>query len=207
MKAMIFAVALIALPLSAEAQTTPLSDLPAGVYVSDPTHTSVTWKVNHLGLSHYTARFTESHATVNLDPSNPEKSTLVASVKPFSLKTDFPKPEEKDFDKELITGADWFNAGTHPEISFTSTGITLTGDNTGIITGDLNLLGVKKPMTLNVTFNGAYAEHPFTKAPAIGFSATGTIKRSEWGMTNYVPNIGDDVTILIETELGHTPKQ
>jgi polyisoprenoid-binding protein YceI len=82
---------------------------------------------------------------------------------------------------------------------FKSKSIEVTGEKTGKITGDFTLLGVTKEVTLDVTLNKA-ADHPMLKVPAVGFSATGTIKRSDFGMTTYVPAVGDEVTISIETE-------
>lgn len=185
---------------SVYAQTTDPSALPAGEYQLDKTHASLTWKVSHMGLSNYTARFTDFDATIDYDPNDLENSTLTVSVDPRSLETDYPNPEEEDFDEKLITSEDWFNAGEFPQIEFISTSITRTGENTGEVTGDLTFMGVTKPLTLDVTFNGAYESHPFSQKPAMGFSAHGTLVRSEWGMDNYVPNIGDEVELLIETE-------
>jgi len=63
------------------------------------------------------------------------------------------------------------------------------------------IIGIfSKPLTLDVTFNGGYEKMPMMNIPAMGFSATGTLKRSNWGLTSYVPMIGDDVELLIETE-------
>ncbi len=183
------------------AQTTPLAEMPAGVYSADLSHSSVTFKVNHLGLSNYTARFTKIDAELTFDPADPTKSKLSATIDPASVRTDFPKPEEKDFDKKLAQDESWFNAGKYPSITFTSTKIEKTDDKTGKVTGDLTFLGVTKPVTLDVTFNGAYAKAPFSEVPALGFSARTTIKRSDWGFSTYVPTIGDDVEIIIETEM------
>ncbi len=193
-------VAGFALETPAIAQTAAPGTLPAGIYVSDETHTSVTFKVSHMGLSHYTARFAKAEAELNFDPADPTKSSVKASVDPLSIKTDYPYPDKKDFDKELSTSADWLNAGKFPAITFTSTRIEKTGDTTGKMHGDLTLLGVTKPVTFDVTFNGAYAEHPMSKQPAMGFSATGKIKRSDFDFNQYIPMIGDDVDLLIEIE-------
>lgn len=194
----VVALGFIAIP--AHAQMTPYQDMPAGVYELDETHAQLIWQVSHLGLSNYTARFTDFDAQLTFDPKNPENSLLVATVNPTSIETDYPYPEKKDFDKKLIEGEDWFNALKFPEIKFTSTKVKKTGDNTGTITGDLTFLGVTKPMTLDVVFNGAMAQQPFSQKPTLGFSATGTLKRSEWGMATYVPNIGDEVKLIIEAE-------
>jgi len=188
--------ALCALPASAQLAT----DAPAGTYKIDTTHASVTFKVLHLGLSNYTARFTKIDATLDLDPAKPEAAKLTASIDPNSIRTDYPFPEKENFDKVLAESAKWFNAGVSKSITFTSTGVKMTGANTADVTGNLTLLGVTKPTVLKVTFNKGYASHPMAKKPAVGFSATGAIKRSEFGMTNAVPFIGDDVTLLIESE-------
>ncbi len=189
-----------ALEAPAIAQTAAPGTLPAGIYVNDDTHTSVTFKVSHMGLSHYTARFAKAEAELNFDPADPTKSTVKASVDPLSIRTDYPRPEQEDFDKKLSTNADWFNAGKFPTITFTSTSVEKTGEKTGKMHGDLTLLGVSKPVTFDVTFNGAYTEHPMAKIPAIGFSATTTIKRSDFGFSTYVPMIGDEVEVQIEAE-------
>lgn len=184
------------------ANLTPYSEMPAGVYTLDKTHASLTWKVSHIGLSDYTARFTKFDSELTFDPANPEASSVTVTIDPTSIKTDYPYPEKKDFDKKLIEGEEWFNSLAFPEITFTSTSIEKTGENTGKMTGDLSFLGMTKPLTLDVTFNGAYAVQPFSQKPAIGFSAHGILKRSEWGFDTYVPNIGDDVELLIEVEYG-----
>ena len=76
----------------------------------------------------------------------------------------------------------------------------MTGAKTAKVTGDLTLLGVTKPVVLDVTLNNAMREQPFAKKPALGFSGTTTINRSEFGLSKYVPMIGDQVQILIEAE-------
>lgn len=194
-----FAALAITLPFSAQASS--LAELPSGTYALDKTHASLTWKVSHLGLSNYTARFTDFDVTLNLDTQNPEGSSVIATINPTSLETDYPNPEEHDFDKKISTGEEWLNAVKFPEITFTSTKLEKTGESTGKMTGDLTFLGVTKPVTLDVTLNGAMLEQPFSKKPTVGFSAHGTLKRSEWGFDTYVPNIGDEVEIIIETEL------
>jgi polyisoprenoid-binding protein YceI len=175
-------------------------EVPAGTYKIDPTHASLTWKVNHMGLSNYTARFIKMDATLILDPAKPEAAKLTASVDPTSLRTDFPFVEKENFDKKLIEGAEWFNANVAKTITFNSTTVKMTGPKTADVTGDLTLLGVTKPVTLKVTLNGGMKEHPMAKKPALGFSGAGTIKRSEFGLKAGLPFVGDDVTLLLETE-------
>jgi polyisoprenoid-binding protein YceI len=196
-------IAAIALaPLAVRAETTPVAAMPSGAYTLDKTHASLVWKVNHLGLSNYTARFKNFDATLNFDPKDPTKSTLVATVDPASVTTDYPNPSQVDFDAELAKGAQWFNAVKFPEITFKSTKIEKTGEKTGKIYGELTFLGVTKPLVLDATFNGSYAKKPFTpqEPAALGFSATAVVKRSLWGLKTYVPAVGDDVSIQLEVE-------
>lgn len=198
----LFLAALFLAPISAQAQTmTAIDKMPAGEYVLDQTHASLIWKVSHAGLTNYVARFTDLNATLKLDPKDVTKSKLVATVNPLSIETDYPNKKEKDFNKELATGEQWFNASKFPTIRFESTKIEKTGEKTGKVHGNLTLLGVTKPLTMDVTFNGAYAEQPFSKKPTLGFSATATLTRSDWGLDTYVPMIGDSVTLQIEAEL------
>lgn len=201
MKQFLFAAALLLAPLSAHAQDmTPISEMPAGVYQVDKTHASLIWKLNHMGLSNYTARFNTFDATIDFHPEDVTASKVKATISPFALETDFPNPDQKDFDKELATGDSWLNGGEYPKIEFASTELVKTGENTGTMTGNLTMLGRTNPVTMDVTFNGAYAEKPLSSIPAMGFSAEGTLKRSDWGMTNGIPMVGDEITFMIEAE-------
>ncbi len=184
-----------------KAASTELSPVLSGKYELDKTHASLIWRVKHMGLSFYTARFTDFDITLSFDAKHPAQSTLEASINPTSIRTDWPHSEEEDFDKVLSTDAKWFNADAFPEITFKATGIELTGDNTGKITGDLSLLGVTRPVILDVTLNGSHEKRLFAGVPTLGFSAKTTIKRSDWGLNTYLPAVvGDEVQIIIEAE-------
>lgn len=172
-------------------------DAPAGEYVLDKTHASITWKVMHLGMSHYTARFTGFDMALVLDPVTPTKSTISVTIDPRSVETDFPFPEKEDFDK--VIAEKFLMAGEHPTITFQSSSLKTTGPKTGKLTGNLTLMGVTKPVTLDVKLNGAMV-HPFRKIPVIGFSATGTFKRSDFGSTVLQGPVGDEITVIIEAE-------
>ncbi|MEZ5986615.1 MAG: YceI family protein [Hyphomonas sp.] len=181
---------------------------PAGTYDLDPTHASLTWKVNHFGLSNYTARFTGISGTLAFDPENLSASSLEVSVDPASVETDYPadfKAGHPDspfdtFDQEISESDAYFNSTVFPTITFKSTEITPTGANTGTVTGDLTFRGVTKPVTLDVTYNGT-ASFPWAPdQPKIGFSATGSLKRSDFGLDIMVPSLGDEVDLLIEVE-------
>ena len=181
---------------------------PAGTYVLDPTHASLVWTVNHFGLSNYTARFTKMDATLEFNPDDASATSLTVTVDPTSVETDYPgdfKATHADspydtFDEEIAQDPTYFNAGEYPEITFTSTEITTTGPTTGTVTGDLTFLGVTKPVTLDVTYNGT-ATFPWApEQPKIGFSATGSLNRSEFGLSKMVPNLGDTIHLTIEAE-------
>jgi len=196
-----FLLIVLALPIQAKAQeATDLEGMPSGLYELDKNHASLIWKVSHLGLSNYTARFTDFDIDIDFNAFEPAASRVRATIDPTSVETDFPEPEKKDFDKELAMKESWFNAEQFPQITFMSTSVEKTGDNTGKVTGDLTFLGVTKPVTLDVVFNKAIGNHPFANKPALGFSATTTIKRSDFGLTTYIPQIGDEVEIIIEAE-------
>ena len=172
---------------------------PAGTYRTDRAHSSLTWKVNHFGLSNYTARFAKFDATLDIDPASPQSAKVFVTVDPMSVRTDYPSTERRDFDKDLGEGANFFNAKEFARITFSSTSVERTGETTAKVTGDLTLLGVTKPLTLDVTLNGA-KQHPTAQAPALGFSGVGKLKRSDFGMMFMLPLIGDEVILLIEAE-------
>jgi polyisoprenoid-binding protein YceI len=182
----------------------PFNDMPKGEYTLDLSHASVVWKVSHLGLSDYVARFAEFDATIDYNPNNIANSKVSASINPMSIQTAYPNADEKDFDKVLATDKSWFNAGQYASIDFSSTSIKMTGEKTAIMQGDLSFLGVSKPVSLDVVFNGAMQRQPFSGKPTMGFSAKTVIKRSDWGMATYVPSIGDEVEVMIEGEFAKT---
>jgi polyisoprenoid-binding protein YceI len=193
-------------PAAAPAKPAPPS-IPAGAYKLDPAHASLEFKVNHLGFSHYTARFTDFDATLQLDPANPAAAQLQVTVDPRSL--ELPRPPA-GFKVELL-GKNWLDAGAFPQITFRSTQVATTGPDTARITGDLTLHGVTKPVTLETKFNGGYAGHPMDPHARAGFSAHGVFKRSDFGIGFGVPapgstmGVSDEVEVLIETEFSGPP--
>ena len=98
-----------------------------------------------------------------------------------------------------MRSADFFDVEQFPAMTFKSTKLEKTGETTGKLHGDLTILGTTKPITLDLTLNQA-GIHPMSEEPHVGFSATGSIKRSEFGMIYGVPAVGDDVHIIIEVE-------
>lgn len=187
------------------AQTTlqvPGIEAPSGEYKLDKSHASLVWKIKHWGLSRYTARFTKFDAQLRLDAAAPERSTLLVSIDPTSVETDY--PGEGDFDEEL-RGSRFFDIARYPSIQFRSSRIQKTGPNTARVTGDLEFLGQTKPLVLDVTFNGSIVPHPMTGRPALGFSAQGTMRRSLWGLNTFLDHLSDDVDISVEAEFTGPP--
>lgn len=171
---------------------------PGGAYKTDPSHSSFSWSFNHSGLSQYTARFTKVDARLDWKPEKPEASRLAVAIDPLSIRTDYPWPEKVDFDAE-IGGEENFLAAK--PITFVSRKIKVTGEKTGTVEGLLTFRGETHPVTLDVIFNGSMAEHPMMGVPKIGFSAKGSIRRSEWGLDFAIPALGDVVTFAIETQM------
>lgn len=169
-----------------------------GNYELEKTHAFLTWRVKHNGLSNYTARFTDFDASIDFDPENPVASSVTATINPLSVETDHPTND--GWNNTLATDGKWFDGNNFPQIVFQSTGVEQTGEFTGIITGDLTMLGVTKEVQLDATYNGTGNAPWFGTRDIIGFSATGTLKRSEFGMDTLLPNIGDEVEIIIEAE-------
>jgi polyisoprenoid-binding protein YceI len=180
----------------------------AATYKIDPTHASITWKVNHFGLAKYTARFTTFDATLVFNPADAATNSVEVTIDPLSVETDYAgdyKAGHADspyasWNEDLAKNPQWFNAVAHNQISFKSTAATQSSPTTGTVTGDLTFLGVTKPVTLDVTYNGV-AQMPWAPdQDKIGFSATTTLKRSDFGMSAFIPNIGDEVEVIIEAE-------
>ncbi|QYU69697.1 YceI family protein [Leptolyngbya sp. 15MV] len=194
-----FAALLLLLPPADAAFSQPArSEAPSGLYRADPTHTSITWRLNHWGLSNYTARFVGYAATLQFDASQPERSRLEVSIDPLSVRTDFVGP--KDWDAEVARDPQFLNGGTHPRITYVSRSIVSTGDRTARVEGDLTLLGITRPVAMEVRFNGSYADYPIERVPALGFSGRATFNRSDFGMTALLPSIGDAIEVIVEAE-------
>jgi len=195
-----FGFVLVAGPAVAATAAQPMP--PAGSYTVDKAHTSVTFRVSHLGFSHYTARFATVDGKLKFDPANPAAMRIEATIDPASLQLNTPPAGFR----EEILGKDWLNAAAFKTITFKSTKVEKTGANTAKVTGDFTLHGVTKPVTLDVTYNGGWAANAFD-GNRVGFSAHGVFKRSAFGVANGLPppgtnmGVSDDVDVSIESEL------
>ena len=185
----LFGASLIAATLAAPTMT---QAAPAD-YEIDMSHTFVLFDVNHLGFSNMPGRFAEFSGELSFDDENIENSKVSVTIQTGSVDTFHAKRDEH------LRSPDFFNAAEFPEMTFSSTSIKKNGDNTAKLVGDLTLLGVTKQVELDLTLNKAGA-HPFNKKTVAGFTATGVIKRSDFGMKYGVPNIGDDISLRLELE-------
>ena len=188
----------------------PIVDVPAGAYTLDKMHASLIFRVDHLGFSNYTARFKKFDAHLQFDPKNLEAATVHAVIDARSLETDFPDPAKVDFNAQLQNDQ-WLDTAKYPEMTYQTTKVDVVGPNTVKITGNLTLRGVTKPVTLSATFNGGYTGHPMDPNARIGFSATGELLRSDFGIVYGIPEVGttmgvsDRVEVIIEAEFSGPP--
>lgn len=201
MRNIFFAASALALILPASAEQT-LEGAASGLYELEKSHAFLTWTVRHGGgLSGYTVNFTDFDAAIDFNPEDPEASSIEVSINPTALQTNYPIPDKKvEWETELGTDAKFFNAGEFPEITFVSTGASLTGEFEGTVTGDLTFLGVTNSVDLNVTYNGTGNAPWFGQRDLIGFDASTTIKRSDFGLDAMIPNISDEVVIEFSGE-------
>lgn len=162
-------------------------------YRFDKVHSQVHASVNHMGFSNSMARFHIKDGTLALDLADwtHAKVDLTLDVAGIDL-------GDATW-REHVSGEKWFNTDAFPEARFVSTQVVKTGEQTLSITGDLTLKGNTRPVTLNATLNQA-GPHPLSKKPAIGFSASTRLKRSDFGISEYLPAISDEVSVRIEIE-------
>jgi polyisoprenoid-binding protein YceI len=167
-------------------------------YKLDPHHTMVLFSWNHFGYSHPTADFGLGEGTLVFDEQHPGQSSVEVSLPLAKLDT-----HVGDLDEHLKK-ADFFDADKYPQVTFKSTSVQPLGGNKFKVTGNLTVHGVTKPIVLDATLN-KMGPHPMSKAQSIGFDATASLKRSDFGVAAYVPNVSDEITIRITTE-GSVPK-
>lgn len=185
MKKTLLAAALIAAPFAATAEPE--------AYVLDASHSQILFSYNHLGYSTTWGMFSGFEGEIAFDQENPANSSVAVTFPVRSMFTGW----EARF--EHVMSADFFGAGEDEMVTFTSTSIEVTGDDTAMITGDLTLNEVTKPVTLEATMNQA-SEHPMAKTPWAGFDATATILRSDFNVGNFAPFVSDEVAIQISVE-------
>ncbi len=178
-------------PVLAQNVSTDPAHTPAGAYTVNAGHTQVLFSILHLGLTDYFGRFDKISGTLNFDGNQPDHSSVNISIDMTSL--DLPSARLTSDVKTV------FGVQQYPAATFKSTAITRTGPNSGQIAGLLTIRDVTKPVTLDATFNGGESSL-LTGGYALGFRATGTIKRSDFGLTSMIWSsfVSDDVHLVIE---------
>lgn len=162
-------------------------------YVFDPVHTRVAFQVSHAGFSDPVGTFSRIEGELTFDEADWSSARLKVRIPMTTL-------ELGDADwREKILDRTFFDAKKFPETVFESTKVESTGSNTAKVTGDLTMHGVTRPVTLAVTLN-ALRRHPLTFKKTAGFSATASLRRSDFGMTSWKNLVGDDVRLVIEAE-------
>lgn len=197
MKKEMFAISLAGL-LAAGQFALPAQARAADDFAIDAAHTNILFVIDHLGYSKMFGEFQDFAGDFTFDAEDPAQSKVSITIQSASIDTDH---EARD---EHLRSPDFFNVEEFPEITFVSTAAEKTGDNSGRITGDLTLLGVTKPVVLDVTFN-KMAPHPIPSYEGVlvaGFSARTTIDRTEFGMGYAASAVGNEVELWLEVE-GH----
>jgi polyisoprenoid-binding protein YceI len=189
-------------PLATALDKNAAAPVPKGAYEVDKAHTSLVFRVSHIGFSSYTGRFTRVDAKLEFDPSRIAASRVDVTIDPRSIQADNAPSGFLD----SLAGKDWLDAEHFPAMSFRSKTVEVKGTNSFRIHGDLTLHGVTKPIVLDAHYNGGYASHPFEPRARIGFSAHGSFKRSDFGVSYGLPapgttmGVGDEVQVVLETE-------
>lgn len=162
-------------------------------YKLDPGHTNVLASWNHFGYSNPSINFGQVDGTLVYDADQVSASSVQVTLPLTGLSA------LADQFYDHLTSDKWFDAAKYPAATFKSTRVEAAGEGKLKVTGDLTIKGITKPVTLDVTVNGG-GEHPMAKVPAAGFDATTTLKRSDFGVGAYAPNVSDEVKIRITTE-------
>lgn len=181
--------------------------VPTGAYQIDKAHTSLVFRVSHLGFSTYTGRFTRVDAKLQFNARNPAASQVNVDIDPRSIEADNPPSGFL----QALAGKDWLDAERFPVMTFRSRSIESVGSGKFRVHGDLTLHGVTRPIVLDAKYNGGYAGHTYEPQARVGFSAQGSFKRSEFGVSNGIPaagsnfGVGDEVDVILEAEFTGPP--
>ena len=162
-------------------------------YKLDPKHTNVLASWNHFGFSNPSINFGQVDGTLVYDADNVSNSSVNVTLPLSGISA------LADQFHDHLTSDKWLDAAKYPNATFKSTKVEAAGEGKLKVTGELTVKGVTKPVVLDVSLNKA-GEHPMTKAPAIGFDATATVKRSDLGVGAYAPMVSDEVALRITTE-------
>lgn len=175
------------------AMTVSVSAYAAEEYTIDPLHTYPNFEINHLGFSTMHGRFgkTEGELTIDWENNTGEVDIVIDAA---SVDTGMKKRDDH------LRSPDFLNAAEFPEITYESTNVVINDDKTAKVEGELTIMGVSKPVTLDVKSINC-GEHPMQKGTFVcGFDAEGKIKRSDFGVTYALPAVGDEMKLNIQVE-------
>lgn len=175
------------------AQAVDFAAARSGLYTVDPGHHQLLFNYLHQGYSLSWVRWSDWTSEINWNAEDPEASTVTVTVNVPGIDTGVPALDDH------LKSAGFFDAENNPQITFSSTSLERTGPTTGKLAGDLTIKGVTRPVTLDVTINKAGFDER-NNAYKLGFSAKGTLSRSEFGLGAYVPIVGDEINFIVEAE-------
>ena len=161
--------------------------------MTDAGHRYITFTYDHQGYSSPYVRWRDWEGELNWNAENPEQSSISVTIDAASVDSGV------DAFDDHLKSADFFEVETHPSITFVSTSVEKTGAGTGKITGDLTIKNITKPVVIDTKFNKA-AFNERGQVHKIGFSGKAKVLRSDFDVDLAVPFVGDEVTIIIETE-------
>ena len=186
--------ALFAAPIVAAALFAAAPAAMAAPYTLDKSHAAITFEVDHFGYSLTQFRFNAFDADVDFDPENPANSKVSVTIDAASIDSNWPARDEH------VRSADFLNVAAHPTIDFVSKSIVMDGADKATLTGDLTMNGVTREETFAVTLRKV-APHPMLKKEAAGFSASGVIDRTNYGVETYAGAIGTKIPVTINLEI------
>lgn len=172
---------------------TGIVNLEPGSYQIDKQHTSVLFKINHMGMSTFVGRFNAVDASLEFDPIHMENARLSAVINIVSIDVN-----NSDL-AETLRGSSWFEADKYPQALFKTTSVEMVDETHAKFSGSLTLHGITAPLVLDVVFNGG-GDNMLTGRYTVGFSATTRFKRSQFGIDYLIPAIGDDVNVEVFAE-------
>lgn len=169
----------------------------AATYNIDPAHTTVGFRIRHMGIAFVEGEFDEFEGTINYDPSDLSATRANVTVQTASIDTDV---ERRD---DHLRSADFFEVETYPTMTFTTTGVQPTGQNTFRLIGDLTIKGTTKEVVFDVDAAGPI---PIENGQRVGFHATTTIDRRDFGidwgseLPGGIPAVGNQVQLVLDVE-------
>ncbi len=168
--------------------------LPATTYTIEPDYAQVVFRWSHLGFSNPAAQLSQGQGTLEFDPADPTRASVNVTLPLASLNTGVPALDEH------LRSEDFFEVAKFPTVTFRSTKVERgDGKDRLKVTGELSLHGVTKPVTLDVVVLKVGA-NPRTQLPTVGFEATTTVKRSEFGLGAFVPQVSDEIRLQITSQ-------